>query len=1227
MLRLRWLPLLALLCSSALQPAAAQVGSATDIITGKVTGPDGEPIADATVEAVSTETQVSRQRPTDSHGRFTIVFPDGGGQYQVLVRYIGMAPLRITVARQADEDRLVVNVRMTSAATQLQEITVRGRPRPREGDQPGPGATERNLNPEFVDRLPIDASDPSVLATLAPGVVAIGATDSTSAAFSVAGLRPDANNITLDGLSAGSASVPQDALRNTRVVTSSYDVARGEFSGGLVASTTRSGTNVSQGSFTYTLRDRSFAWGGATSSAFGQGFTQNQLGGGMGGPIVRNRLFVFGSLQGRWRDQALTSLSSVDPATLARLGVSADSAARFASLALATGVPATLPIIPDNRANDNAGGLVRVDWKPSDAQTVMLRLDGRWTSQDATRIGSLSLPSTGGSNSGHGGGVLGSLTSYFGNNFINDFRGYFSVDHREGSGYLALPQGRVQVASDASDTTRGVTTFGFGGNAGFPQSSDNTGVELTEELSWLPGSATHRIKLGLFLNTSHFHQMQTSNAFGTFTYPSLGALEAGEPSQFTRNLAPLEHSGTAWNGAVYLGDTWRNGTGLQLTYGVRLETAAFGGAPAYNPLVDSAFGLRTDHIPSEVSLSPRAGFTWMLGGGGGGGAGRGFGGSATTILRGGIGEFRSPTPIGLYSSALAAPGLSTAETQLVCVGSAVPVPDWSSYLADPSLIPSECVDTVTTVAITPHPNATIFDPGFTAPRAWRAGLGLQRRVLGTFTVSLDASYARGVSQYGFRDLNLAGSPAFTLPAEGGRPVYVPAAAIVPATGVLSLVDSRVDPRFGQVLEIESNLASDTKQLTAGIGGITGRGASFQLSYTYTRAQDQSSFSGGGASQGFGAATTAGDPNLREWATSNFERRHSFLATITYPVTGGLEVTAIGRISSGAPFTPLVGSDVNGDGARNDRAFVFDPVSTGDAAVATGIQSLLATAPPGIRDCLESQLGVVAARNSCHGPWQPSLDFQINWRPSWFGLDRRLTVSLLTLNFLGGLDDLLHGAGNLHGWGSATAPDPVLLYVRAFDPTTQQFQYSVNGRFGSTVGANGGVVTPFQIGLQAHFTIGPDPVRNRLGAAFGSRRDGGPGGPNGPGGRGAAGASDFAERFARVMPNPITPILERRDSLHLSEAQASRLQAISDSLEVQNQALSDTLRSAIERAGERPDPAVLFARLRPMLTRGREHGREALARAHEVLTPEQWAQLPETIRSPEVRRRRDNQQRQ
>src|SRR5207247_2682519 len=140
--------------------------------------------------------------------------------------------------------------------------------------------------------------DLNTLATLAPGVVGFAGSDTTDAAFSVAGQRTTANNVTLDGLSFGSGSVPQDAIRNTRVVTSTYDVARGQFSGGLVASTTRSGTNVPQGSFTYALRDRDLAWGGVSASPFDQGYTQNQLGGGMGGPVVPNRPVAVGAVQG-----------------------------------------------------------------------------------------------------------------------------------------------------------------------------------------------------------------------------------------------------------------------------------------------------------------------------------------------------------------------------------------------------------------------------------------------------------------------------------------------------------------------------------------------------------------------------------------------------------------------------------------------------------------------------------------------------------------------------------------------------------------------------------------------------------------------------------------------------------------------------------------------------------------------------------------------------------------
>src|SRR6266702_3363352 len=333
-------PLVVALAAVAARSAGAQVGATTDIITGTVTGPDSQPLAGAIVVATSLETRIARQRTTDARGHYTIVFPDGGGRYELTARFIGMAPAQVTVARQADEDRIEATIRMGLFAVPLEPVTVSARSSGR-SEGAGPGSTGRSYNADQLARLPISAFDLNTVATLQPGVLGIRETDSTVTAFSVAGQRPTANSVTLDGLSLGSGSVPQDAVRSIRVVTNVYDVARGQFSGGLITSTTRGGTNVPQGSFTYALRDRDLAWGEATASPFGQGATQNQVSGGMGGPIVPNKLFVFGALQGRWRAQALPSLTTADPGTLARLGVSPDSAARFLALAAATGVPVT----------------------------------------------------------------------------------------------------------------------------------------------------------------------------------------------------------------------------------------------------------------------------------------------------------------------------------------------------------------------------------------------------------------------------------------------------------------------------------------------------------------------------------------------------------------------------------------------------------------------------------------------------------------------------------------------------------------------------------------------------------------------------------------------------------------------------------------------------------------------------------------------------------------------
>src|SRR5262245_58535001 len=76
---------------------ATQTAAASDTIAGAVTGPTGRPLAGAIVQATSLVTRVSRSQTTDGGGRFLVLFPERGAQYQLTVRYFGLKPLRGTV--------------------------------------------------------------------------------------------------------------------------------------------------------------------------------------------------------------------------------------------------------------------------------------------------------------------------------------------------------------------------------------------------------------------------------------------------------------------------------------------------------------------------------------------------------------------------------------------------------------------------------------------------------------------------------------------------------------------------------------------------------------------------------------------------------------------------------------------------------------------------------------------------------------------------------------------------------------------------------------------------------------------------------------------------------------------------------------------------------------------------------------------------------------------------
>ena len=1188
---------------------SGQIGTTTDVLTGIVRDSAGQPVADAIVEATSLETQVVRTTKTDPRGRYTLLFPDGGGQYRLIVRAIGKTPVMRTVARTADEDRLVTNITLGAPPTRLQDVVVRGNQGPRvdiAGGLPTPGSIERNFNPNQTARLPIDAGDLTILATLVPGVVSVSGTDSTAAGFSVAGQRPSSNNTTLDGLTFGSATVPQDAVRNTRVITNSYDVARGQFSGGQVASTTRSGTNTTQGSSNYSLRDDDLSVALDDSTAFTQGYTQHQLSAGFGGPLVKNKAFYFISGQGRLRDDGLQSLLSASPASMVRLGLAPDSASRFLSYLNSQGLPLATDDSLTNRATRDLSGLARFDLNLSQNHTLTLRGDARQNRVEPTGVGTLSVPSSGGTTRSSGGGVMATLSSRFGRKVINELRTYYSGTSQHGESFSDLPQGRVQVVSALPGGTQSVSNLSFGGNSGLAQRRSSSGLEISEELSLLPGDAAHRLKLGVLFNSTSSRQVVANNLTGTFTFTSLADLESGNASSFTRTLRATDRASTSRNGALYVGDTWRASPALQVTYGARLEHSGFGHAPAYNELVDQVFGFRTDRLPSETHLSPRAGFTFTI-------ASREEQPALPLLtLRGGLGEFRSPIPSALAAAAQSATGLPAAELQLVCVGSGVPFPDWSAYLQDPASIPEQCLGGGSQLP-TQSPQVTIFDPAFGAPRAWRGSLGLLHR-RGTWGFGLDLGLARGVSQSGYTDRNL-GDPRFTLATESNRPVFVPQGLIDPNSGISPLAASRRDARFGQVLLLDSRLGSKSASLTLSANGITRGGMTVNASYTWTHSRDQGSSSELGGQRGFAGQTAGLNPNDREWARSDFERRHAFLTTVTWPFSAAFELTGIGRMTSGSPYTPLVSGDLNGDGSRNDRAFIYSVASAPDTAIANGMTRLLAGASAGAAKCLRSQLGQIAARNSCTGPWQPSLDLQLNYKPAWLGLNRRLQISLVTQNLLAGVDRLVHGAEHLHGWGQLARPSSALLSVRGFDPASARYLYTVNERFGATGAGATAIRNPFQVGIQVRYTLGTSALG--LFGDFGGRGGQGARGAGGvgPGAGAAGGGGDFANRFAGLAPNPIREMLELRVGLRLTDSQELKLKQLSDSLSAENLALAKAVQADLAKQGANPDPARMMTVIRPRLEQAQKNLRTALDAAKQILTAEQWAYLPERIKTP------------
>jgi hypothetical protein len=309
---------------------------------------------------------------------------------------------------------------------------------------------------------------------------------------------------------------------------------------------------------------------------------------------------------------------------------------------------------------------------------------------------------------------------------------------------------------------------------------------------------------------------------------------------------------------------------------------------------------------------------------------------------------------------------------------------------------------------------------------------------------------------------------------------------------------------------------------------------------------------------------------------------------------------------------MVGGDINGDGSSNDRAFIFDPKTTTDTALANGMSRLLASAPSRIRSCLESQLGTIAGRNTCHTEWLPNVSLQINYRPDRLGLNRNLMISFALNNPIAGADLLLHGQNHLEGWGQPARANSQLLYVTGFDPNTNTFKYSVNEKFGDQRSNQLIITNPFRVQLTARYTIGPDYARQaQLAAQAAARARGGNAAPTDT-------MVQYTRMVQRYVPNIFRTILQRADTLKLAltEPQKSLLTVLADSLVHQIDTLGLKVAAKMGSMGHNADPAAVQVQLRGIFANAQELGARSIAEAQQILNKDQWDKLPDQVKHPQ-----------
>jgi hypothetical protein len=754
----------------------AQSQATTGVIEGTVVDESGGVLPGATVTIRNTDTNFEKIVTTGPDGRFRgLLLPLG--PYQVTASMQGFAKLVRTGLSLAVGQ--TINLTLTlkvSAVTQEIKVTAAN---PVIETTRSEGSTR--VEQEAVNGLPNNGRNFLDFAKLTPSVSIVQGPDGDETTIN--GQKGIANNISVDGADFNNPFFGEqrggqrppftfnlDAVKEVVVVTDGANAEFGRSSSGFVNVVTKSGTNDTHGSFHTFFKNQSLSTAATNrdgSTAKKYDFDQFQTGLTIGGPLIKDKLFYFASVD----VQRASATKQTDPNRIEKRVVD-----YFASLG----------VVNENgsikHGNDAEVGLAKLDWLVTQDHLATLRATYTNSKQEN---GTFDVDSWGRSanatENDKSKAVTGTLISTISNSLLNEFRFQFAKEDRPRpyNGLLNSATGRP-LPDTAFDF---VHSYRFGMPFFIPVDYYDTRVQFTDNFTVITGK--HEIKMGfeynhvnasqvfrgfangryifgstdgflnftknnLYVECSNGTSSQTGNcpAGTTITGPVLLYLQQAGVGNLTAEQAGTQ-SINQFEPAAYIQDKWTPLANLTVQMGLRWEaenepdTITPASQVFFAPFIGKTVNGQTfpsdGNIPSYTKMwQPRLGVTWDPNNDG------------KTVVRASAGIYYARIP-GLYLASARSTNGSRGQTIFrasFLTPFGLPVPAYGT------LIPQSQAGTPD------HPDVYVFDKNFQNPRTAAFSLGADHEVAKDLALSVKLNYAQTRHLTRYLNLNdpLLGSP-------------------------------------------------------------------------------------------------------------------------------------------------------------------------------------------------------------------------------------------------------------------------------------------------------------------------------------------------------------------------------------------------------------------------------------------------------------------------------------